>query len=244
MKIGITERGNAGIDISWADKLNTVDGAIIISKYLSDELIQKLVTHQKKIIFHCTCTGYGGTVLEPNVPDVEWTHEQLFKLIKAGFDPSHIVLRADPIIPTQKGIDAFETAVIFAPVEIKRTRISVLDMYPHVQERFKTANLPLPYGNKFSPSSEQIALVNASLERMHATQFEACAEKGLKSSEGNLQHIGCISEKDLQILGLSIPENSKTGTQRAACLCLNCKTELLAVKHPCKNGCLYCYWKN
>lgn len=34
-KIGITEAGDAGIDLSWVDKLGAVDGAIVITKCVS-----------------------------------------------------------------------------------------------------------------------------------------------------------------------------------------------------------------
>jgi len=246
IKIGITERGDAGIDFSWEEKLDTVDGAIIISKYLSDELISKLIKHQEKIIFHCTCTGYGGTVLEPNVPPTAWTLKQLSSLIQQGFDPIHIVLRIDPIIPTEKGIQVFENVALQAPANT-RSRISILDMYPHVRERFKAAGLPLPYGNNnFQASTEQMASINELIENLtfHGLQFEACAEKELKSSSGNLQYVGCVSPKDLTILGLTSLEQMSAGKQRNGCLCLSCKTELLTQKHPCKNNCIYCYWKN
>ena len=34
-KIGITERGDAGLDVSWVGKLDAVDGAVVITKCLS-----------------------------------------------------------------------------------------------------------------------------------------------------------------------------------------------------------------
>lgn len=34
-KIGITEAGDAGLDLSWANKLDTVDGAIVITKCIT-----------------------------------------------------------------------------------------------------------------------------------------------------------------------------------------------------------------
>lgn len=36
-RIGITERGDAGLDLSWQHKMDTVDGAIVITKYLASQ---------------------------------------------------------------------------------------------------------------------------------------------------------------------------------------------------------------
>lgn len=74
LKIGITERGDAGIDFSWYDKIKQelVGGAILITKNVNKEFAHKVLDLYEegfKIIVHCTCTGYGGTALEPNVPD-------------------------------------------------------------------------------------------------------------------------------------------------------------------------------
>jgi len=102
-KIGITERGDAGIDLSWSSKMNSVAFAIIITKSVNDKFIKELLKHKGKVILHATVTGYGGTVLEPNVHDYKWSHAQVLKLIEAGFEPAHIVLRVDPVIATTKG---------------------------------------------------------------------------------------------------------------------------------------------
>ena len=39
--IGITERGDAALNMSWTKKLHTVDGIIAITKNLTDEFIEK-----------------------------------------------------------------------------------------------------------------------------------------------------------------------------------------------------------
>lgn len=39
MRIGITERGDASIDYSWVDKVSNIDGAILITKNLTDKFI-------------------------------------------------------------------------------------------------------------------------------------------------------------------------------------------------------------
>lgn len=66
-KIGITEAGDAGIDLSWAKKMDTVDGAVVVTKAITSGFIQKVLEYKDKLVVHVTCTGYGGTILEPNV---------------------------------------------------------------------------------------------------------------------------------------------------------------------------------
>lgn len=239
MKIGITERGDAGLNLSWEKKLGTVDGAILITKNLNDAFIKAAIRNQEKLIIHVTMTGYGGTSLEPNVPTFEWTNTQIEKLFERGFDPARVVVRIDPIIPTAKGLEVFERVYLSVSCRVSRIRISVLDMYPHVRERFTSARLPLPYDNKFSASAAQFASLDEMLLRYGDSQFEACAEPRLK----NVSHCGCISEKDLILLGIYTEDTAPGGYQRKGCLCLGCKVELLERKEQCPHNCLYCYWK-
>lgn len=35
LKIGVTERGDAGLDLSWVQKMDKMDGAILITKDVS-----------------------------------------------------------------------------------------------------------------------------------------------------------------------------------------------------------------
>lgn len=247
MKIGVTERGDGGIDLSWVNKLDKVDGAIIITKNLTDECIEAILNNQEKLLLHCTCTGLGGSVLEPNVPDYKIQLKQLQKLVERGFDASRVVLRVDPLIPTDKGLktaqEAFDYAMETIP-NIKRVRVSIIDMYPHVRERFTNLGLPLPYGNNFAPGAEHIRMVNdlvrENKKKYPGVSFESCAEGKLISCE----QVGCVSQKDVDLLGLTMDDSSAEGYQRKGCLCLSCKTELLTSKHPCKHQCVYCYWKN
>jgi len=250
MKIGITERGDAGLDLSWEKKMPDMDGAILITKNLNDNFIEAVLRHKEKVIVHITCTGYGGTVLEPNVPSVEWTYAQIRKLLKTEFDSKKLVLRIDPIIPTEKGIKRFVDTYVHCPFEevdgvikgIERVRISVLDMYPHVRKRFIGAGVPLPYGDSFTASDEQFARLNTVLEKCSGpgriVRIESCAEPRLM----HVTPIGCISAKDIELLGMKASD-IKRGGQRTDCLCITCKTELLENKKPCEHNCLYCYWK-
>lgn len=239
-RIGITEAGEIAFNLFAFDHL--YDGNIIITKRLTDKLIDKLIEHKDKIILHLTCTGYGSSVLEPFVPTVEQTHNKFLQLIEKGFPISHVVLRIDPCIPTEKGkrtmMNVIET---FKDDKITRVRFSILDMYKHVKERFTDKGLPIPYETFHAPLKDRMEIYD--ILKQYADKFdfdvEVCGEPGIES-------ISCLSQKDIDILGLTnkiILVGNKE--QRNSCHCPANKTELLKVKpHQCNNQCLYCFWKN
>ena len=244
MKIGITERGDASVDYGWVSKMDSVDGAVLITKNITPKFIDTVLPFKDKVIVHATTTGFGGTVLEPNVPDFKTEIQNMKALMDRGFPANHIVLRIDPIIPTKKGLAAASEVFMQAVKQgLWRVRISVIDMYPHVRDRFTQAGLPLPFKG-FQASDEQMLAVNTMVQRWKAAcpnaEICCCAESRLKEP---IQQ-GCISPIDLTILGLHNEESSATGFQRKGCLCLSCKTELLTERHQCPHGCLYCYWKD
>ena len=78
-KIGITESGEISFNLEAFDRL--YDGNIIITKRLTDKLIEKLVEHRDKCILHLTCTGFGGSKIEPLSPKPIQSSSMLRKLI-------------------------------------------------------------------------------------------------------------------------------------------------------------------
>ncbi len=243
-KIGITEQGDAALDLSWVDKLDSVDGAIVITKHLTPEFCNAVLKNKDKLIVHATITGHGGTILEPNVPPFYDSFIYLQSVVECGFPSSKIVVRVDPIIPTTKGI--FTARKVISGVTedglFHRIRVSIIDMYPHVRQRFKALGLPLPYGEQgFTPSSAQIAAVNKMLLSMKddSIRIEACAEPELTAAI----QCGCISNRDLYLLGLFDSQDDFHGFQRRECHCYDGKVELLDNKHQCAHRCVYCYWK-
>jgi DNA repair photolyase len=235
VKVGITERGDPGLDFSWVNKL--LPANIIITKNLNNTMIEHLITNKDKVILHMTCTGLGATKVEPKVPNVNFTHKQIHKLIQSGFPVQQIVLRIDPIIPLKVVLKERVKKVLdlFKDTGIKRVRYSFLDMYPHVKERLINAGMNLPYETFCCPDY----MKNNSLELLKQYEdiyeFEACAED-------TPHKLGCISQKDFDILGIK-EEAEPAGYQRKGCLCVAGKTELLNNKKKCPHGCLYCYWK-
>ena len=83
-KIGITEAGDAGLDLSWVNKLDTVDGAVVITKCISPEFYDAVLSNKDKLIIHATFTGYGHSVLEPNVPSPYDEFDAIMALERAG----------------------------------------------------------------------------------------------------------------------------------------------------------------
>lgn len=259
MRIGITERGDAALDFSWYEKLKSgkYNGAILITKNVSPAFRDKVMDLHNaghKLIVHATCTGWGSSAMEPKVPYYFEQLNRLNELINMGFPIEQCVLRIDPIMPTDSGLmavnDVLNAAFQFGLLPKIRVRVSVLDEYKHVKERLLEMGYATFYGDKSfqAPPSEMwktIEFLKTYSAAHNNIKFETCAETRLQDTNGVFEHNGCISAKDLQILGLSLVENMSINPQnRKGCSCLNCKTELLTNKHQCEHKCAYCYWKN
>lgn len=246
MKIGVTERGDAGINLSWVSKVNSVDGLVLITKNLTSMFCMNVLDLYKKgykIIVHCTCTGFGGSQLELNVPDYKTQLNALKTLIDSGFPAENCVLRIDPIFPSKNGLKKVKSVLdYYTTLNINvRFRISIVDEYKHVKQRYIERGWNPLYGDNFYPSNEQLLMVADFLNQYPYT-FEVCAENLLSKKLQNCEVIGCVSTKDLEILNLPIESMSLNPQNRSGCHCLSCKTELLTNKQQCPNGCVYCFW--
>lgn len=238
--IGITETSDPCFHLELFD--NLYKGNIIVSKNISNKLIEKLIENKDKCILHCTCTGMGGSKIEPFVPDTKQTVKQILKLINQGFPVKQIVLRIDPIIPTEKGVEtAMSVLEMFKELGIKRLRMSFLDMYKHVKERFIDISIKIPYESFHADLNVRKNAYNTLYNKAIECGFEiiqTCGEPGFESTP-------CISQMDIEILGLSDEiklEGSKE--QRTHCGCPSNKKELIKDKpHQCSHKCLYCFWK-
>ena len=253
LRIGITERGDAGLDLSWTHRLSAMDGAILITKNLNDHFRQALrdAAQTKPVILHAGCTGWGGSALEPRVPRYDETLARLNAIVGDGTLPlSRCVLRIDPIVPTPEGLGAVRKVLdgMLACENLQgiRVRISVLDEYRHVKKRLRSRGWASFYpGDAFQASPEQFAAVQALLDEYHdrhGVVFETCAEPALTGDA--VLRTGCVSAVDLTEMGLPVPDAGTNPQGRGGCLCLSCKTELLTCKAQCPHGCLYCYWKS
>jgi hypothetical protein len=248
---GITENGDASVNYDWESTMLEMDGSILITKKLTATFKNKVIEYiHRPFIIHVSCTGYGKTVLEPNLDTFQDTICHIRDLINCGFPAERIVLRIDPIIPTGKGIKTFEAVVRYARdviPEVTRIRMSVMDMYPHVRKRFEQKNISCPYGNSFQATDWMFKNLNLKIEDLKKEfpelSFESCCETKLLATVST----GCVSDKDYEILGIEKPDDSKRG-QRKNCLCVGTKKDLLKFKYNETGynhcyGCLYCYWR-
>lgn len=246
-RFGTTEISDPSFHLDIFDRL--YEGNLIITKRLTPKLIEKLVENKNKIILHLTVTGMGGSKIEPLVPIKEVTYNNFLKLIELGFPIEQVVLRIDPIVPTEKGTEtALKVIELFSDVGIKRVRISFLDVYSHVLERFKENMINLPYETFNAPKSLRIASYEKILNKCKelGLELEMCGEEPLEINSKSIETIPCLSQKDIDILGLTdkiiLVGNKEV---RKHCGCSINKTELIKDKpHQCNNGCLYCYLKN
>ena len=86
--IGITEAGDAGLDLSWEPKMDRVDGAILVTKQITPSFRDAALRNKGKVIIHATMTGLGGTAIEPNVPELKDEFRALLGLVHDGFPTS------------------------------------------------------------------------------------------------------------------------------------------------------------
>lgn len=238
--IGITETSDPCFHLEIFD--NLYEGNIIVTKNLTDKLIEKLIEHHEKCILHFTVTGMGGSKIEPLVPSLETSVKKFKKLIDGGFPVNQVVLRIDPIIPTEKGIVTAKNVLeAFIDFGIKRVRISFLDMYKHVKERFIDANMRLPYKDFHADEWTRQESYRKIWECARLYGYDiisTCGEPGFISTP-------CISQTDIDILRLTDKiklEGNKE--QRTHCSCPANKRQLIKGKpHRCEHKCLYCFWK-
>lgn len=229
-EIGITERGDAALDLGWLPWVREGKPAILITKdpgTLLKELMQQgkeYLPGKFNVIVHATITGLGGSVFEPNVPD-KFAALTAYKQLVCAYGIDRVVLRIDPIIPTGKGI-LLAKSVLNLKEPNGRVRISFIDQYPHSKARLKAAGISLPWDTFHAPLK---------------ARKEAYEELGRPEicGEPDFACTGCISEQDCKTLGV-VPEG--VGHQRKFCACLMNKKELLNSKQPCSHKCVYCYW--
>lgn len=261
-RIGMTEAGDAAIDLSWYDKVlddPELVGAILITKGIASKPFQEkalsLMKH-KPVIIHADVTGWGQTPMEPMVKAPIESIQAIRAFIDNGFPAQNIVLRIDPIIPTKEGLERAANVVTLAKEiipDVTRIRISIYDDYFNSRKEIcKRGYEPIDDVEKRKneierrPTKEQVDIVAKTLMDVASKEqvFELCAEPELEQSyPDRFKWFGCLSMKDCEIMNIEPPRGiGINGQKRFGCRCLRMKVELLNKKRRCPHNCAYCYW--
>ena len=171
--------------------------------------------------------------MEPNAYTVNENYIAFTKLIEKGFPIEQIVLRVDPIIPTDHGLELAEQVLEkFSLSGIKRLRYSFIDNFPRIKKQLAQINMSLPWESFNAPKQNMENFYNLQT-KYPMFEYESCAEV-------NADQLGCISVKDFNIFGINPPKLTNANI-RPGCLCCTLKTELLESNSICPIGCKYCY---
>ena len=229
-RIGVTERADPTINKKWMEWVWEGNPAILITKM--PRLLYTDLEGNENAIIHCTITGLGGTKIEPGI-DTPEVSLQAYNNICDLFGEEKVVLRIDPIIPelqwdTIEFPSYLECIKNLSKKSRGRTRISFMDNYPHVRERFSKKGLTI--NQSFHSPIEIRRKIWKELG-----EPEVCGEPGLPVTP-------CVSKIDCEILKVE-PSNYKHG-QRNVCACLGNKIELCMELPRCTYGCLYCYLRD
>lgn len=234
LQIGITDTGDAGFQLDWAQRMDQVHGAILITRVLTPEFLQALTPFPARVLIHVACSGYGGTVLEPNIPSLSWTRGRYTTLVET-IRPEQTVLRLSPIIPTPRGLSVAETVLkAFGDSPVQRVRYRCLELFPGVVARLQAARLSDPYEGAAGPRPGQLLALHALLARWEQRfQFESCAEPDDRA-------VGCLSTRDAEPLGFDPGALTPGSPVRRFCRCPANRVELLAAPSKCGQACLHC----
>jgi len=198
---------------------------------------------------HCTITGLGGTRWEPQVPKPELMVEACLDFFsKYMIDLRSVTLRIDPIINEALGLQLAEAMLsmkAFSKAGVRDCRVSVVDYYPHVRERFDKLGIGHPNGFQIQQDRKD-ELINFFLQEANRfnMNLHLCAEQmPAKPNYPNIDTEGCASAASWKRLGI---ENLRPATrkQRGECTCDLSKEDLLTgLSKGCPDGCAYCYWR-
>ena len=231
---GITEKGDSSLDSGWKDWCNKGLSTILITKNVKKLFMEnKNLFTKHNTIIHATITGNGGTVVEPNVPEPKILQEYIEKRVPKSFW-EYIVIRVDPIIPIIENIQNSYNVYKWADNLGFRTKVSILDLYPHCYHRWPKDILAKL--NEFDIEDHihfPYEIRKAILDKF--PNASVCGEPGFYCE-------WCISQKDYDILGIMKKVSEPESKQREFCHCAGVKKELLS-GNSCSHGCLYCYRK-
>lgn len=138
--VGITNNGDPTMDLSWINKVDTVDLVVLTTKnagaLINSEIEPVIEKIKDKLIIEVSVTGYGKTAMEPNSPPTLVSAMMINELLKKGYN---VIVRIDPIILTQRGLDKAKSVIDdlrkYMPNTLLNIRYGLLTEFEHFKNR-------------------------------------------------------------------------------------------------------------
>lgn len=249
-RIGITDQYDASLDLSVFDRLCPLMNIIITRDISNVQFRYLLIKHQKNIILHLVISGWGGTPVEPNVPNIAQTYGYLKSLLMEGFDPSHIVFRIDPIIPTEAGLELLQKMLNpLTDFPVTRLRYKILTQNDNVVNRQSWFQACFFVGNPYYSEKHQKVFYGAPewlRKRIYAILDKYAWKFSIESCDrydtsDNPHNLACISHRDFRALGYMEVDVKFTYTNKSRC---HCPTNRVSLQKPtitqCPLRCTHC----
>ncbi len=220
------------------ERVHTV---VLITKFPGAILgapLRSALARYDQCVAQVTITGWGGTELEPAVPDVEETMASLPALLEFLRHPGRLRVRLDPLLRLADGRDNLEAvrAVMTwaASLGIKDFTTSIVTPYAKIGPRLAAAGLALsPWSGE-----ERGGVVKRLLDTAESlgVGLSGCCLPELPPA-------ACVDGRALSALHPgSLPcRLDHPAGQRATCGCTHAVDLGWYASHPCFSGCLYCY---
>ena len=207
--------------------------------------ILNLVEKYSQVYLHFTITGFGGTLIEPAIPEPYAALSQIKSLVKI-FGEERIALRFDPIMffkeenKLKTNFDFFPYIVEIADkFRIKKIIFSFIQYYPTVIKRLQRVGVEFidpPKNKKLSLARKLAKQIKNSYPKLYSCSQDFLTEvKGIEKSR-------CIDAEyfsKIHPLGWKI-EHKKDKGQRKECGCSQSK-DIGSYSMNCPRPCLYCY---
>jgi len=138
--IGITNNGDPTMDLSWMTKTDECDMVVLTTKnpgaFINTELEPAIFKIKDKLILECCVTGYGKSIIEPNVPSTLISIMMIAELVNKGYN---IVININPIILTTRGLDKVKSLIeglrLYHLLDKVSFKYGFLVEYPHFTKR-------------------------------------------------------------------------------------------------------------
>lgn len=224
---------------------NNIHSIVLWSKDYTNFINNPGLLADYNLYFQYTITGYGGSLIEPNVPTMEDSIKTLEKML-INYKPEQFNIRFDPILFSKETGMVTERLKDFGKLckylkeldMISKCRIttSYISLYDNVarqlQRKIKIVN-DKEQAKKFFEEMANISLSYG------GKGIGMCCCKEFENIKGIYQS-HCIDGKLLDELFSEKSSKAKSTGQREGCGCSK-SIDIGSYNQKCDHNCLYCY---